>query len=353
MADATSDAQRALIDAFRQQAKVCGDTGSPLYQALLERAADDLAAGGPFAALFDGWSGHPVLDVPTLRAMGAVHALVLAGEAPELAAFYPSAGGRFEPEGAWRALRALVAARATDLRPRLRQHVQTNEVRRSCALLPGILRFAAAAGGRPLRLREIGPSAGLNLLFDRYRYRLGDLAWGATDARLALACEWRGTRPALGPMPPVVERLGCDVDPIDVRDPAARVRLLSYLWPDQLERLARMRAAIEIAREDPPALVRARAGDWLEGSLAPAAGTATLLFHSSMWWYVPRDEQARILAIGEAAGALATADAPFGWLRKEPARLDEDELRLRTWPGGEDVLLGRSHPHGEWVEWLV
>jgi hypothetical protein len=343
-----------LLEGFRRQAQVCGATGSPMYQALLARAADDLAAGGPFAALLEGWSGHPVLDVPSLRALGAVHALVLAGEAPALAAFYPSAGGRFEPDGAWRALRALVAARLADLRPRLSEQLQTNEVRRCCALLGGILRFAAGAGGRPLRLREIGSSAGLNLLFDRYRYRLGERAWGAPDARLALDCEWRGPPPALGPAPVVTERVGCDVDPIDVRVPEQRARLLSYAWPDQLERLARLRAAIEIAREDPPALVRARAGDWLADELAaPAPGAATLLFQSVMWWYVPRDEQARIIAIVEAAGARARTDAPLGWLRMEPASLEVCELRLRSWPGGADVLLGRCHPHGEWVEWAA
>jgi hypothetical protein len=347
-------AARELVESFRRQAAICGATGSPLYQALLERAADDLEAGGPFGSLMADWSGHPVLDVPALRALGAVHALVLAGEAPALAAFYPSAGGRFEPDGAWRALRALVEERLEDLRPRLREHVQTNEVRRCCALLGGILRFAAAAGPRPLRLREIGASAGLNLLFDRYRYRLGAAVWGTPAARLALDCAWRGAPPALGRAPVVADRAGCDVDPIDVRDPVQRLRLASYAWPDQLARLARLHAAVEIARRDPPALVRARAGDWLADALAvPAEGAATLLFQSVMWWYVPRDEQARVIETVEVAGVRATTDAPLGWLRMEGASTEACEVRLRVWPGGEDALLARTHYHAEWVEWLA
>ena len=96
-------ARAALVDAFRAQARGCAVTGSPIYASLLERAADDLAAGGPFADPVSDYRGRPLLDALPLRILGAVHGMVLEGRAPALAAFYPSAGGRFEPEGAWRA----------------------------------------------------------------------------------------------------------------------------------------------------------------------------------------------------------------------------------------------------------
>lgn len=106
-----------------------------------------------------------LLELPP-RVMGALHRLALAGDAPALAAHYPSTGGRFEPEGAWRALLDAARAHSPAIRARLRSNVQTNEVQRCAVLLGGFLRVASATG-LPLRVREVGSSAGLNLLFDR------------------------------------------------------------------------------------------------------------------------------------------------------------------------------------------
>lgn len=341
------------MEAFRAQARGCADTGSPIYAELLRRAADDLAADGPFAALVSGYRGHPVLDALPLRLLGAVHDLVLAGRAPALAAFYPSAGGAFEPEGAWRALRALVVEQREGLEAAARERrVQTNEVRRSAALLGGFLRVARATG-LPLRLREVGASAGLNLGWDRYRYELGPHRWGPPGAPLTLTSEWSGPAPDLRAAARVESRAGCDVAPLDVRDPEQRRRLESFVWPEQLDRLARLRAAVATVRADPPRLEAAPAGDWVARELsAQAPGVATVLFHSVVWWYLPEPERARIDATMREAGARATARAPLAWLRMEGARLDEAELRLLLWPGGADHLLARVHWHAAWIHWL-
>jgi hypothetical protein len=137
-----------------------------------------------------------------------------------------------------------------------------------------------------------------------------------------------------------------------VRDAAQCRRLESFVWPDQLERLALLRAALALARADPPPLERARARDWLAHELAePARGHATLLLQSVMWWYLPEDERSAVDAIVRAAGSRARADAPLGWLRLEGARKEEAELRLLYWPGGEDRLLAAAHWHGAWVRW--
>jgi hypothetical protein len=331
---------------------MCREQGSPIYAELCARAAADVEAGGPFWELGGGFEGHPILGSLPLRILGAAHDLVLAGRAPALAAYYPSAGGAFEPQGAWRALHDVLRAHAGEIAARLGRAVQTNEVRRSTALVGGFLRVARETR-LPLRLREIGSSAGLNLLWDRYRYALGPHRWGHPRARLALETAWEGPPPDLGAAVRVADRRGCDVDPLDLRDEAECRRLASFVWPEQTERLARLRAAIEVARADPPPLERMAAGDFVARELAePAPGRASVLFHTVMWWYVPEAERVRIERTVREAGARATASAPLAWLRLEGALKDAAELRLLLWPGGEDRLLARAHYHGAFVRWL-
>jgi len=341
-----------LAEAFRFQAALCREQGSPIYAELCTRAVEDARAGGRFWELGGGFEGHPILAALPLRILGAAHALALAGRAPALAAFYPSAGGAFEAEGAWRALLGVLREHAGEIRARLGRAVQTNEVCRSAALLPGFLRIARETG-LPLRLREIGSSAGLNLVWDRYRYALGPHRWGDPRARLALETAWEGPPPDLDAPVRVADRSGCDVDPLDLRDEAACRRLASFVWPEQTERLARLRAAIEVARADPPPLERMAAGDFVARELAePAPGRASVVFQSLMWWYVSEAERARIERTLREAGARATAEAPLAWLRLEGAAKEAADLRLLSWPGGEDRLLAHAHYHGAFVRWL-
>jgi hypothetical protein len=341
-----------LVSSFRVQARGCANAGSPIYAELLDRAAADLESGGIFAELVAEYRGQPILDALHLRILGRVHALVLSGEAPGLARFYPSAGGRFEAEPAWRALLDLAHERRDLLRDAaLHWNVQTNEVRRSAALLPGFLRVAAHTK-LPLRLREIGASGGLNQIFDRHHYQLGPHRWGDPGRPLAIQTDWEGPAPDLDAPLRIADRCGCDVAPIDLRDPAAQLKMESFFWPEQLDRLERLRAAIRLVAADPPAIERAPAGDWVERELAPQPGIATVLFHSVVWWYIPEAERKRIARAMDAHAARATADAPLAWLRMEGARVEEAELRLRLWPGGEDTLLGAVQWHGAWVRWV-
>lgn len=341
-----------IEESFRGQSRICANMGSPMYAALLERAADDYAAGGPVALLAEHFDGHPVLDNLPLRTLGAVHRLVLAGRLPELGAFYPSVGGRFDEASAWPVLRRALESHRDELAPLVQEIIQTNEVQRCCSLLGGFL-AAGREFGLPLRLLEIGASAGLNQLFDRFRYSLGAHHFGPEDAPLALHTDWRGPAPDLRATLRVIARSGCDLDPVDVRDPSARLRLLSYFWSDQLERMERVRTALQVAERDPPQVARARAGDWLDAALAvPVEDCTTVLFHSVMWWYVPKPERAKITDTVLAAGARASARAPLAWLRLEGVDADQCELRLRSWPDGTDRLLARAHYHGAWVEWL-
>ena len=327
--------------------------GSPIYAELLARCADDFAAGGLVARVMAGWSGHAVLDNIALRLLGASHFLALSGEAPELAACFPSAGGRYDAARAWAALCRSLETHAERIRVHLTEQIQTNEVRRCCALLGGFLTIASEFSW-PLRLLEIGASAGLNQCFEQFRYELGAQRFGPAAAPLTLDCEWRGRPLAVLRAPlHIASRAGCDTSPIDLRERSARLRLESFFWPDQRERLARLRAACECALQSGVALERAGAGDWLARELAaPAPGTTSVLFHSVMWMYVPEAERKRIHALMTQAGERASADAPLAWLRMEGANYEYCEVRLRTWPGGDDRLLARCHYHGAWVEWL-
>jgi hypothetical protein len=157
--------------------------------------------------------------------------------------------------------------------------------------------------------------------------------------------------PVLGPVE-VRSRRGCDQRPIDPGDPRARLRLRSYIWPDQEARLARLDAALDHAAAQVVRVERADAADWIEARLADRpAGLATVLYHSIVWPYLPPVTRQRV----EAAlrGAAASADTPLAWLRMEPsADGSQAELSLTCWPGGASERLAFADYHGRWVHWL-
>jgi hypothetical protein len=288
-----------------------------------------------------------------LRLMGAVHRLVLEGQAPALARHYPSVGGDGDAAATWPAFRAVVAQQAGAVRELLARPVQTNEVGRAAVLLGGFLTVAAETA-LPLRVLELGASAGLNLRWDHFRYQLGGgAAWGNPDSPVRLTAALSGGRPPLDAPVRVAERGGCDRAPVDPLDEEGRLTLLSYAWPDQRDRLDNLRGALELAGRVPVALERAGAGDWLERVLSrPAPGTATVVFHSIVWLYLPDAERTRVAGALEEAGGQAGAAAPLAWLRMEPGE-DQTELRLTCWPGGLERLLATAHYHGRDARWLV
>jgi hypothetical protein len=341
-----------LVTAFRLQAGGCRLFGSPLYAGMMERGLADAETDGPVARFLAGWEGDPVRGFLPLRLLGAVHERVLSGYASDLARCYPSAGGEADPEAAWPALLRVLEEQGEEIRPRLANFPQTNEVRRCAGLLGGFLEIASQTG-LPLRLREIGCSAGLNLQWFRYRYELGPHTWGG-DSPVRLATEWEGPVPHLDAAVSVGSRAGCDLDPPRIASDADVRRLEGFVWPDQPERLEALRGAVALARTDPPRVDAARAGDWLPEELDSAPeGCCTVVYHSSVWLYIPREEQTALLQLLEGRGFQATRERPLAWLRHEDGRKPGTvEIRLRLWPGGEERLLGMGHPHGRRVEWL-
>ncbi len=343
--------EAAVLDAIDNQVVACRKAGSEFTARMLEACASDVRAGGPVADALACFDGHPVLDAMCQRLVGAVQGLVLAGVAPDLARHYPTEGGTPTWPEAGEAFVAAVGEHTEAVRERLGRQVQTNEVRRCASLLGGFLTIARETG-LPMRLREIGSSAGLLLFWDRYHYALGAQEWGRPDAPVTIRSDWRGEALPVADTVEVASRLGCDIHPIDATDPEGLRFIQSFYWVDQQDRIDLLKSAAG-ALEGPAPVEEIRAGDFVLREVASRPdGEVTVLFHSTMWWYLPEEERARITRALEDAGRSATHRRPLAWLRSEPPNLDHTEGRLRLWPSGQERLLARAHHHGTWVEWL-
>jgi hypothetical protein len=338
----------AVSARMRWQAEWCDRLGSPLYGELLLRAADDADAGGPVAAALAGRESDPLESMLQLRFMGAVHRLALAGRAPALADVYPSTGG--SGGDAWPAFRATVEEHLDELRELVERPVQTNEVGRSRALVLGFLLVAAEAA-LPLRLLELGSSAGLNLRWDAFHYRSGEFEFGDAGAPVQFLDYLEGRPPALPTQAGIVERAGCDERPVYL-DEDGQLTLRSYVWPDQVERFRQLEGALAVAPRIPVRVERAGGAEWLERRLGePAEGACTVVFHSIVMQYVEPSERDRIDGLIAAAGARATERAPLAHLALEPGG-EHAHLRLTMWPAGEERLLAEAGYHGEPVRWV-
>ncbi|WP_238367431.1 DUF2332 domain-containing protein [Mesobacterium pallidum] len=337
-----------MAQALQAQAEACASLGSPFMGRLLTGLADHWSDDLPLAARFEAWpgeigaSGHSL----PLRLAGGLHALVLTGADPELAAVYPP--NTADDERLTTAALLALHRHAAFLDDWVGSPPQTNEIRRCAALLPAAS-WLSARFGLPLRLSEMGASGGLNLMFDRYAMTTGQTTLGAADPVLTLTPDWRGAEPPAAPIT-VSERRGVDLNPLDPHDPENALRLQAYLWPDQPERLARTRAAI--AAHDAP-LDRGDAAAWLDQRLAqPWDGACHMVFSTIAFQYFPDATKARITAAMQAAGAQASDTAPLAWVAMEPDDVTPGAaLTLRLWPGDHAIPLGRADFHGRWIDW--
>ena len=326
-----------LAHRLRRQAADCAAWDSPLYGSLLDQAADDVGAGGPTSDVLRGRENDADGQVIGLRLMAAVHRLVLDDSLSELALHYPSTGGDGDATAAWPLFEQAMVEHGDEIRALVAGGCQTNEVGRSSALLGGFLEVAHRTG-LPLRILEIGASAGLNLRWDRYRYESGAGAWGDAASPLRFAHSFE-IPPPLDRSAQVVERKGCDLNPIDPTSEDGALTLRSFVWADQLARLAQLDAAIAIASEFPVEVERMGAADFLERELAVARDdVATVVFHSVFIIYVGDEERRRIAEAIERANVFRLTFEPAG------ARF---EVRL------DGEVLGSSEPHGTHVRWNV
>lgn len=288
-------------------------------------------------------------DALPLRLTGGLHHLYLTGDAPELAPIY--SGELTDQAEIDRMVSALAAKFDARLEPWLDGPPQTNEAGRGASLMAGLLWLSQRLGPK-FELNEIGASAGINTMMDRYFFDLGGTRIGPEDSPMRVIPEWRGPAPT-GQIEIVAIR-GADIAPVDLADPEQALRLKAYVWPDAPERLIRMDAAIQLASRQRPDLVRRDAGEFVREILGrpQQAGVTRVLYHSIMWSYLPQATRAAIEAAMDAAGTDATPERPLAWLWLEVNRETfAHELKVRFWPGGADwVTLLEAHPHGAWVK---
>jgi hypothetical protein len=279
----------------------------------------------------------PRANVP-LRLFGGAHYLVLEGRAEAY----------WDGDDPWPAFRRLLEDHREWLRALVtEQGVQTNEVRRSWVLLPGVL---AARPDELVDVVELGPSAGLNLVFDRYAYRYLHGSWGRDHSGLVLTGREHTLVPrqVLARKVRVRRRIGIDRDPVDATSEDGARLLQAFVWPDQPERLARVRRAIELLREDPPQLLR---GDFVD--LLPDVverGMPTVIFDSNATEYLDDERFALLARRVEEAGR----DTPLAWVSVELPRSEPITgyvLEAQSWPGGVRRRLAHVHYHGAWLDW--
>ncbi|MEO9468609.1 DUF2332 domain-containing protein [Parasphingorhabdus sp.] len=345
--------QERVRAAFSNQIEYCRSNGAPVTGRVVEAIIGAIDETTTLGGRILGWEGNPLADALPLRVAGGFHALHLAGQHSELSAIYngdPSAARRAE-----QIVAQTIARDEAQLLPWLESPPQTNEAGRSSSYIAGLLWLTAAGMPSRYEILEIGSSAGLNLMIDRYHYELSGVSVGAENAALSFEPEWEG------PPPPDARFAfdsirGCDIAPVDLADPTQARRLTAYIWPEHTIRFDRMKKGIALVEQKPPQLEAANADDWMLEQLSrpQQSGVTRILVHSIVWQYIPKAGRERISQAMEEAGKRATAERPLAWLSLEANRETyRHELIARRWPdGGQPVKLGEAHAHGAWIKWL-
>lgn len=343
---------RSPVQAIAWQAEHCRCSDAPVtarvIQAMLPLLGGETACGRRMR----DWPGLSAEDAMPLRLCGGFHYLHLRGAEPRLAPIY---AGQVTDQNA---IDAIIGEVTRDhdgwLLTWFDGPPQTNEAARSAGLMAGLLWLSEKLGPR-FEINEMGASAGINTMMERYAFDLGGVRAGPSDSLMRIVPEWRGPPPPAAQVDFAAIR-GCDVNPVDLTDPEAALRLKSYVWAESAHRLARIDVAIALAHAARPQVERADAGAWVEKRLAEPQedGATRVLLHSIVWQYLPPETRLQIEGAMKKGGAAATRQRPLAWLQLETNRVTfRHELRVRYWPGGEDwTLLGQAHAHGAWVEWF-
>lgn len=330
--------------------------GGDLYTELSSRIAHDpellaLAAIAP-----------PTQPPPNLL-FGAVHYLLLQGAEHPLREFYANlARGKCQPTAdAMEPFADFCRVHRGEIATLISEKMtQTNIVKRSMLLLPAFATVFERGGRKPLALIEIGPSAGLNLQWYRFHYTftpeskdLPPTCWGDPSSGVVLETQLRGASPlpALREEMKVSWRRGIDLNPIDLEDPDAVTWLRALIWPEHVERHERLARGIEIARTDPPNLIRGDAATGLRELIDQAPRDATLCIYGTFTLYQFPKEALRAVFHGMQAAA---ADRTIHFVGCEGTGDECSELRLTTYEGEgrEKFHLADCNPHAQWLQWV-
>lgn len=299
---------------------------SPLYEALARAVAESEPLLGFIASL------PPAKQQPNLVFAAVRHLYGTPADAREFAALIER-----HPEP----IRALILRRGT----------QTNEPGRCATLLPALARLP-----QPLALLEVGASAGLCLLPDRYAYDYGrariDPEPGASPPRV-FPCPASNGTPIPERMPHVAWRAGLDLNPLDVSDPEEAAWLETLVWPGQEARADRLRAALRIARDEPPRVVRGDLVDDLPALAATAPRDATLVvFHSAVLSYVAPEHRDRFVRAVRELGVVWISNESPPVLPEIAAKLDAPPPRDRFLLAVDGEPVALTGPHGQSIDWI-
>ncbi|WP_137285201.1 DUF2332 domain-containing protein [Halorussus salinisoli] len=353
-----------LADHFEWFADWCDGGTSPLYERLARGVADD-------PDLLDLAAEAPEGRSPSHLLFASVHYLLLSGRDTPLADYYPTvADDPLDPEGSdpFPAFREFCLSNADDIRKlSKRRRTQTNSVRRCAALFPafeevsrrasrgrtGRTRASRGNSREPLALVEIGPSAGLNLLWDRYEYDYGEAGrYGDPDSPVRIESSVREGRPPFpDELPPVASRVGVDLDPLDVTDDEDARWLRSLVWPEHDDRHRLLRAALDVARERPPDL---REGDALEQLPEVVAeipdDRPVCLFDTQVRYQLDEVDRERLDDLIAELGA----DRRLYVLSGDEASDEYEQaidLTLTAAGDGRTERVAVYQQHGEWIAW--
>jgi len=327
---------------------------SPLYAELCEGVAED-------PELLAIAVQTPVSQPPPNMLFAAAQYLLLGGAEHPLAAHYPAISGAPRRDApAFPAFRDFCLDHRDEIESLVTTRMtQTNVLKRCVCLLPAFATLGLEAPDRPLALIEVGPSAGLNMHWDRYQYDYADVrgahvTWGDPASPVRLDAELRGDLPLpdLTAAPRVAWRAGVDLNPIDLTDPDGVRWLRALIWPEHVERHARLATAIELARERPPRIVTGDAVEELPALLDEAPRDAQLCVYATHALYqFSRDARVALYAAMQRASRLR----PVAFLSMEGTRPPHSELMLTRYRGDERTTrkLADCNPHGWWVEWIA
>lgn len=339
-----------LRASFVRQGEATEQLGSPFMARLMPligaRLSDDTNVG----ARCLGWEGDVSAagqSVP-LRLAGALHGLVLDGTDAGLIAAYPP--NDVDDETLWAAVHSAVNAHEARIMAWLDRPPQTNEVRRAAAIIAGIWWALEQVGPRPVILTELGASAGLNLSLDRFAMSMGRGLFGDARSSVHLQPEWSGPMPTPCPIE-VTDRAGVDLTPLNPHDPADFLRLCSFIWPDQPERMDRTHAAIALCNT---VVATGDAAPWLAERLKQPTKGMHVVYTTIAAQYFPKATRAAINESLHRASARATAENPLVHLAMETDDASPGAgLSAVLWTGGAPVThqLARVDFHAAWIDW--
>lgn len=330
--------------AFKRFSEKEAKGSSPLYAQLSRGIAGDEELLKLSAKAHDGQ------PVPNLL-FGAVHYLLLGGKDHPLKKYYPSITlNPSQLEEVFPVFKDFCLNYERDITCILEtKNVQTNEVRR-CAYLYPVFSYIHQLTGKPLALVEIGTSAGLQLLWDRYAYSYSDgQIYGNRESDLVLETEFRNGRPAvlLRDSPPVDSRIGVDLIQFDITEGENYEWLRALIWPEHSERVLHLEKAVKIFKENPPKLMEGDGVELLPEIAADIPDDSTLcIFHTHVANQMPENVREKLLETVSEIGKERDVFHIYN-------NIQDKLLHLEYVRGGKErhIVIGDADGHGRWIDW--